>query len=170
MSRITLAARSFETEDQHLFADLSGDLNPIHLDPVAARRSQAGGVVVHGIHAVLWALDKLVEAGVIVGEIVSLKVQFTNFIEIGKEVELVLLSQADKSLRAVLCRGKLTTVSLFVTLGTRSGTIRTEVPNNASTVSARDQPAIFTRLAEMAQLSGWMEIPTPANKIHHYFP
>jgi acyl dehydratase len=170
MSRITLAARSFETEDQHLFADLSGDLNPIHLDPIAARRSQAGGVVVHGIHAALWALDKLVEAGVITGEIVSLKVQFTNFIEIGKQVELVLLSREDKSLRAVLYRGKLTTVSLLVTLGTRNGIIRTERPNNAPTVAAKDQPANFTRLVEMAQLSGWMQIPAPVNKIQRYFP
>jgi acyl dehydratase/NADP-dependent 3-hydroxy acid dehydrogenase YdfG len=170
MSRITLAVRTFEKEDQHLFADLSGDLNPIHLDPIAARRSQAGGVVVHGIHAGLWALDKLVEAGVITGEIASLKVQFTNFIEIGKQVELVLLSREDKSLRAVLCRGKLTTISLLVTLGTRKGTVRTNLPNHAPTVSASDEPANFARLAEMAQLSGWLGIPAPVNRIQRYFP
>jgi len=170
MARITLATRTFETEDQHLFADLSGDINPIHLDPIAARRSQAGGVVVHGIHAALWALDKLVQTGVLIEEIVSLKVQFTNFIEIGKQVDLVLLSQEDKSIRAVLCRGKLTTISLFITLGTRHGNIRTEVPDNAPTVSVSDQPANFTQLAEMVQLSGWLEIPASANKIERYFP
>jgi MaoC like domain/short chain dehydrogenase len=170
MSRITLAARTFEIEDQHQFADLSGDFNPIHLDPIAARRSQAGGMVVHGIHATLWALDKLVQAGVIIGEIVSLKVQFTNFIEVGKQVELVLLSREDKALRAVLCRGELTTASLFIALGTRYGNIRAEVPNNAPTVSANNQPANITRLAEMAQLSGWLEIPASANKIQRYFP
>ena len=57
-------------------------------------------MVVHGIHAILWALDKLVELGVVTEEIVSLKVQFRNFIPVGKQVELKLLSRDDKSLRA----------------------------------------------------------------------
>jgi acyl dehydratase len=170
MSRIALASRTFKAEDQQVFADLSGDANPMHLDYVAARRSQAGGVVVHGIHAVLWALDKLVETGMITGEIVSLEVQFRNFIEIGKQVELVLWSREDKLLRAVIRRGKLTTISLMVTLGTRNAIIRSELPNNARTVAARDQPANFTRLAELAQLSGWIEIPAPVNEIQRCFP
>lgn len=38
-------------------------------DPVAAQRI----VVVHGIHAILWALDKLVEIGTVNEEIVALK-------------------------------------------------------------------------------------------------
>src|ERR1035438_4230922 len=53
----TLAERTFDFGDQKRFATLSGDWNPIHVDPVRARRTQAGGVVVHGIHVLLWALD-----------------------------------------------------------------------------------------------------------------
>ena len=84
MSGITLASRTFDADDQVLFAGLTGDFNPIHMDPIAARRTQAGAAVVHGIHAILWALDKLVELGSITEQIVSLKVQFTNFIHVGK--------------------------------------------------------------------------------------
>ena len=52
------AAASFQDgQFQASFAAVSGDSNPIHLDPLAARRSLAGGAVVHGIHALLWALD-----------------------------------------------------------------------------------------------------------------
>ena len=51
------AQRVFSLDDQIEFARLSGNWNPIHLDPVFARRTLAGQVVVHGIHAALWALD-----------------------------------------------------------------------------------------------------------------
>lgn len=49
--------RSFSISDQERFARCSGDYNPIHLDQVYARRCLTGGIVVHGIHTLLWALD-----------------------------------------------------------------------------------------------------------------
>jgi hypothetical protein len=44
------------------FARLSGDFNPLHVDPVRARRTQYGRTVVHGVHALLRALDGVGEA------------------------------------------------------------------------------------------------------------
>lgn len=58
-----LGERSFTLADQHAFADFCGDRNPIHLDSVYARRTIAGDVVVHGVNAVLWALDLFVASG-----------------------------------------------------------------------------------------------------------
>ena len=49
--------------DSWAFAQLSGDFNPLHVDPVAARRLQFGSTVCHGMHQVLKALDLAVEAG-----------------------------------------------------------------------------------------------------------
>ena len=49
---------TFSDESQTLFARLSGDANPIHIDPVAARRLLYGRQVVHGIHVLLTALDR----------------------------------------------------------------------------------------------------------------
>lgn len=52
-----MTERIFSEEDQINFAKLSGDYNPLHLDPILSRRLIFGRPVVHGIHAVLWALD-----------------------------------------------------------------------------------------------------------------
>ena len=73
------------------------------------------------MHAILWALDKLVELGAVTKEIVSLKVQFRNFVPIGKQVELRLQSRDANTVRVELCLGKLTTVTLVVVLGRVKG-------------------------------------------------
>lgn len=46
-----------------VFADLSGDRNPIHVDPLKARRLLYGRTVVHGVHAVLRTLDQTIADG-----------------------------------------------------------------------------------------------------------
>jgi hypothetical protein len=43
--------------DSKAFAELSGDFNPLHVDPIAARRLVFGSTVPHGIHTILGALD-----------------------------------------------------------------------------------------------------------------
>jgi acyl dehydratase/NAD(P)-dependent dehydrogenase (short-subunit alcohol dehydrogenase family) len=43
--------------DSEAFAELSGDFNPVHIDPIVARRLVFGSTVPHGIHIILRALD-----------------------------------------------------------------------------------------------------------------
>ncbi len=58
MSGATLiGTRTFTDEDQRAFALLSRDWNPMHMDAVAARRLLSGRQVVHGIHALIHALE-----------------------------------------------------------------------------------------------------------------
>jgi hypothetical protein len=52
-----MTQRVFTSEDQLAFAEVSGDYNPLHMDPVLARRLLFGHQVVHGLHALLWSLD-----------------------------------------------------------------------------------------------------------------
>jgi len=54
---MNIATLRFTPADQQAFARLSGDFNPIHLDPVAARLVAAGAPIVHGVNLLLRALD-----------------------------------------------------------------------------------------------------------------
>ncbi len=85
-SRDPMARRRFDPGDQDVFAWLSGDSNPMHLDSLAARRLIFGGPVVHGVHSLLWALDAV--AGPAAAAIQSLKVEFLAPIPVGAEVAL----------------------------------------------------------------------------------
>lgn len=86
------AHRVFSLEDQKSFAQLAGDWNPIHLDPIAARRSPFGRVIVHGIHTLLWALDTATPAGVAID---TLKATFPKPAYIDEPIDLV-VEQTDE--------------------------------------------------------------------------
>jgi acyl dehydratase len=57
-----LRRKQFEAIDQELFAKASGDWNPMHMDPLAARRTQMGAPVVHGMHMALLCLDSFAKS------------------------------------------------------------------------------------------------------------
>jgi len=81
-------ARVFDWAAQAQFSQLSGDRNPMHMDVVAARRTHAGQPVVHGMHAVLWALESIAGKGDIQFPIAQIKVRFQKLIYVGDEVKL----------------------------------------------------------------------------------
>ena len=81
-----MRCRRFVPEDQRRFADLAGDYNPIHTDPLAARRLIFGSTVVHGIHSVLWALDNWLQGKAASVELNSVRANFSKPIRVGEEV------------------------------------------------------------------------------------
>ncbi len=81
--------RVFSVDDQLAFARLSGDYNPIHLDPVAARRLLFGQPVVHGMHALLWAFDGWLAETNAALRLTNLRVRFRSSIPLNVGVELV---------------------------------------------------------------------------------
>jgi len=70
--------RTFNHEDQLSFAELSGDYNFIHVDPLYSRRSLFGSVVVHGIHSVLCGLEYWLASYANEVTIRSLKAEFNS--------------------------------------------------------------------------------------------
>jgi hypothetical protein len=83
-----VTARSFDLARQREFARLSGDWNPLHMDPVFARRTLYGAPVVHGVHLALWALDRGLANDDRPTALRELKVRFHKAVLLGTQIEI----------------------------------------------------------------------------------
>src|SRR5579859_3690254 len=97
-----VATREFSMAGQESFACLSGDANPMHVDRVAARRTEPGEPIVHAVHAILWALDVLSERRIIENAPSSIDARFTRFIYPETTVSLEVVERTDEILRFAL--------------------------------------------------------------------
>ena len=107
-------SRIFSMADQRAFAGLSGDYNPMHVDPVAARRLLFGKVVVHGLHGLLWAMEACCARLAAPIALRSARVRFCGPIGVGDEevaaiafpkvgcVELTILAEEEVKTTAFL--------------------------------------------------------------------
>lgn len=93
MNEMSLHQRKFTFEDQIEFAELSGDNNPLHVDRVAARRYIFGAPVVHGIHSVLWALDRWLQERMAPVNLLSIQARFLRPISVEEEVQYFAASE-----------------------------------------------------------------------------
>ena len=96
-SKRPLGSDVYDIADQERFALLSGDFNPIHLDPLRARREFFGGIVVHGIHAVLRVLEAYFGAqrkeGVQHVQLKRLHVRLPGPIQLGQRVDFYVVEE-----------------------------------------------------------------------------
>src|SRR4030095_4684357 len=110
-----LDTKVFDSAEQDRFAHLSGDGNPIHVDAVAARRTQMGARVVHGINAVLWALEALFRREEFTPS--SLQVNFLAPIYVGETAVAALERRSDSQLRISISVGTALATTLTLGLG-----------------------------------------------------
>ena len=105
--------------DQLAFAALSGDYNPMHVDALAARRTQAGAPVVHGMHVLLWALDALAAAELIGPQLCEIRAQFRKFTYLDVACDLDLTHWDADAARAELCSNGLVLTTIQLRNGQR---------------------------------------------------
>jgi hypothetical protein len=74
--RRVVASRVVTMAMQEEFCGFSGDRNPTHADPVAARRTLVGEITVHGAHTLLWSLERLADSGLLTRPPSRLKVKY----------------------------------------------------------------------------------------------
>ncbi len=97
--------RIFPLDDQLAFAAISGDNNPLHVDPVVARRSLFGQPIVHGVHSLMWALDQWLEGRSESVRLELLQVVFSKPIGLNQEVRFSLISEQKNRVRIDLLKG-----------------------------------------------------------------
>jgi len=114
---IVLARRIFSLDDQLEFARFSGDRNPMHVDRVLARRTQAGAPVVHGIHLLLWAIDSFAAANPDRPSMRSLRVQFSNLVYVDEFAEVVQTQISPDAIRMNVCVNRVPMSQITVTFG-----------------------------------------------------
>jgi hypothetical protein len=112
-SNLILGTKTFALEDQLEFARFSGDRNPIHIDPVAARRTLTGQCIVHGMHGLLWALESLLLKNALC--VTHFKIRFLKPLFLN---EVVVCSYNPKNNRITLETEGVVLVTIAVTLGT----------------------------------------------------
>src|SRR5260370_22152410 len=153
MSEIVVTSRIFSATDQKRFAGCSGDVNPIHMDPIAARRTQAGVCVVHGVHMALWAIDALTKIGKIPTPIATLKVQFKNFVPVGSEVALRIIRDTGTILHATASFDDVPVMSLAVGRGSVAAADATLL--STTSVLPSDAPRLMS-FSDIPGCAGWL--------------
>lgn len=151
------AAKTFTMEDQEAFARLSGDRNPMHMDFAIARRTQGGGCIVHGVQAMLWALERLAEAGVDIAGAEAINVGFSKFIVVGQTVGLQFLRKTATNARAdIMSAGQPAVTITFKSAGKGAGSASAlaDLPD----FELRDQPVEQSR-SGIAEFAGWIRTP-----------
>lgn len=169
MDRAPLATAQFGMVEQLAFAALSGDHNPMHVDAQAARRTQPGAPVVHGIYALLWALDQLAGAGMVGRDLCQITAQFRKFIYLNVACDLVVVQHDAGGGKAELRAGGLVVATLQFRNGeSRKGGDPTSValPDVILIGNAPKAP----ELSELTGLSGWVSAPASAEEIAGKFP
>jgi acyl dehydratase len=160
-----LATRAFTSTDQRWFATASGDHNPMHVDPVAARRTMFGQTVVHGMHVALWALDQWCRSrGSAPTRVV---VMFAKPVFLDEELTLVAEIGSGQAERLRVMLGQATLTSIRVETGpmaeasrgsdrngTPGGFVQLDAPNDFSTEELEGQSG---RVHTMAPVEDWRE-------------
>jgi len=116
--------------ESHAFAVASGDYNPLHVDELAARRTQFGVTVVHGIHAVLKTLDALADRSLLA--LVPpdvLAVTFNNPIRTGAQFQVRVHESRDNRTRITTFSDDRPAFTLNVTTG-----VGKDAPSNAASL------------------------------------
>ena len=161
MSENIIAKRCFTSDDVLWFAAASGDWNPVHVNPVHARRLLTGKVVVHGMLTLLWALEEYcAEFG---DPMTSIAVNFLRPVGVDDNLVLIRDEVEEGSVRlAIRCEGTEVVTILLMTGGTRVE----KLPYEERPARAHSEDNLFS---DLKQRSGSMPVMTLQKDVSHEF-
>lgn len=160
--------RYFSEDLQQQFAKLTGDSNPMHMDAVAARRTQAGAPVVHGIHTLLWALDQMATLIPEFNRIRKIKTHFFKWVYVNSTANLMIVSSSESEIKAQIVLEDIVTANITVTLGPSAVDYKA-IPTGGSGESM-PRSARELDFKDMASQSGSVEVLAPHEEVSRLFP
>jgi NAD(P)-dependent dehydrogenase (short-subunit alcohol dehydrogenase family) len=166
----SMPERAFDWDAQNQFAKLSGDRNPMHIDAVAARRTHAGQPVVHGIHAILWALETLTLQKNIQQPIAYIKVGFQKLIYIGDLVAIKIIRQDTREISVHLCVDGLAVSTILAQLGPPSPNLESENSPQTLPPSHWPEKPIEHSLDDIKRASGLLSFAQNSKAAVQLFP
>lgn len=120
-----LSSHTFVDKDVQLFAEISGDYNPMHIDSVAARRTIFGEQVVHGIFTAMKLLDGFFKLQNCVPK--TLSIYFPKPVYLNEMVNFF-VEELNGKIRLIACDALNEEVVSITLLGTDRA-IDTSIPN-----------------------------------------
>ncbi len=145
-----MTQRAFTSDDQLAFAKLSGDYNPLHMDPILARRLLFGRQVVHGLHALLWSLDHYLKTQTQPLELRTVKANFQAGIGVGQTVNCISNKQDEHQVEMQLEIDKTLAVWIQITWNA----LRQHPTDNLPTTSQEPEKCRERSLEETVAASG----------------
>jgi acyl dehydratase len=165
----TLASKRFHLADEERFALVSGDYNPMHLDPILARRTQAAAPVVHGMHLLLWAVDALAANHPDLPRPHRFRARFYKFVHVGDCAEVVLTHRGSQDTKLQVCVGAAAMIVVTLTFDDSRPRSQDLVAFSTEEIS-RPPAALDLRLEQMSNRSGRFAFATSPNVAAAMFP
>jgi hypothetical protein len=158
--------RIFTLADQIAFAELSGDNNPLHVNPVVARRTLFGQPIVHGVHSLMWALDRWLEGRSESVRLQRLQVVFSKPIGLDQEVRCNLVSEEKNRVRIDLLQQNETVVRLLFEWSSSQSFTIAEV----SPTSPLQHPPDFLNQQTIQSCAGFLDLYLEPQIARKLFP
>ncbi|WP_419828074.1 SDR family NAD(P)-dependent oxidoreductase [Sphingomonas sp.] len=160
--------RSFGSREQESFAAVSGDFNPIHVDPVAVRRTLPARLVVHGVHILFWALGVAAdEIGTDLPPVARIRVRFLRFTYVDDRVSALVTARSGEEMRLRVTSGDVVRAEIRITFG--AATARTLAIDCNKVYPASTGP-LDHRAASIDGRRGLVPFVAPAGALVTAFP
>jgi NAD(P)-dependent dehydrogenase (short-subunit alcohol dehydrogenase family) len=149
------------------FARLSGDSNPLHVEPIWARRLQFGGCVVHGVNLTLLMLEEVLRAHRIPAgmQLAELAAHFDSALRVDEPFYIVIESDDPTKIKATALSGGRMVQRLFLRLG------KSTTPEIL--IGERNPPALpcqETAFESLSSASGQVSLTFDSALARDFFP
>lgn len=134
------------TEDSHQrFAELSGDLNPLHVDREASKLMPPGQRLAYGMDLLLWSLESLAQKGEIPEQLARVRVRFPKWVFIEDVVALRRTAHPSGNLYELVVN-EATVTAFDLQTGARQNAVPFDCPSVPTARRAEPMPRLLEEM------------------------